>query len=130
MNHLGAEKAALSTVQVKLRVAEDRRSAEFAIAPAGEGLVAVDLSLEQLTALIDRLGAARQQMVEGTRVPAMEGQRVSTVVDTSWYVQSNQEGALMAFYHPSYGPVGFALPSQDVGEIVGLLQGALQHEHA
>src|SRR5215213_10071546 len=67
-------------------------------------------SLEQLTTLIKLLGQARSRMVDGSKKQPLDGRTVETVINPPWYLQvASIDGSLLAFDHPSYGPLAFAI---------------------
>jgi hypothetical protein len=108
--------------RVGVRVADDRQSVTVEIGPV-EGLsTPIALNFEQLTKVINLLGQARMQMLEGKRIEPLDGTTVNTINNPLWYVQvAKIDGSLLAFNHPAYGPVAFAIPREDVAKIVGIL---------
>jgi hypothetical protein len=62
-------------------------------------------------------------MLEGLRVEPLNGKTVETIANPMWYAQF--DGSLLAFDHPNYGPVAFAIPRSDVAEIVRILSAHL-----
>ncbi|MBB3018200.1 hypothetical protein FHR70_001240 [Microvirga lupini] len=75
-----------------------------------------------MTKLIQLLGQARSRMLEGSRKLPLDGKTVETVIEPPWYVQvASIDGSLLAFDHPSYGPLAFSLPRDDVVRIVRIL---------
>lgn len=61
-------------------------------------------------------------MLAGRPVPSLEGRDVETVYAPQWYIQVAQiDGSLMAFDHPAFGAVGFAIPRAEVAGIVQVL---------
>ena len=61
-------------------------------------------------------------MVEGSQKLPLDGKTVETVIEPPWYVQvASIDGSLLAFDHPAYGPLAFALPREDVVRIVRIL---------
>jgi len=112
----------MAEVRVGVKVADDRQSVTIQIGPAGGASHPVALSLEQLTKVIQLLGQARTRMVEGTPKQPLDGKTVETVFEPPWYVQvASIDGSLLAFDHPSYGPVAFAIPRSDITKIVRTL---------
>jgi hypothetical protein len=108
--------------RVGVRVADDRQTVTVEIGPIEGPSVPVALNLEQLTKVINLLGQARMQMLEGLRIEPLDGTTVNTIGNPMWYVQvAKIDGSLLAFNHPAYGPVAFALPREDVARIVGIL---------
>ena len=112
----------MAQARVGVRVADDRKSVTIEIGPVEGPSSPVGLDLEQLTKVINLLGQARRRMLEGLRVEPLDGKTVRTVANPAWYVQVAQiDGSLLAFDHPDYGPVAFAIPRSDVAEIVRIL---------
>jgi hypothetical protein len=116
----------MAEARVGVRVAEDRKTVTIEVGP-GEGPSApVGLDLEQLTKLIKLLGQARHRMMVGLKKQPLDGMTVETIVEPPWYVQvAAIDGSVLAFDHPSYGPVAFALPRDDVARIVRTLSAHL-----
>ncbi len=112
----------MAGLRVGVKVADDRQSVTVEIGPAGGPSHPAALNLEQLTKLIQVLGQARSRMVEGSQKHPLDGRTVETVIEPPWYVQvASIDGSLLAFDHPSYGPVAFAIPRDDVIRIVRTL---------
>jgi hypothetical protein len=112
----------MAEARVGIRVADDRQSVTIEIGPGSERSEPIALNLGQLTQIIKLLGQARAQMVEGEQKRPLDGKTVETVIDPPWYAQVAQiDGSLLAFDHPSYGPLAFALPRADVIRIVDVL---------
>lgn len=109
---------------IGVHIAADGKTA--VILPAGETSHPIDLTLDQITTLIAHLGEARRQMVQGEPTPSLTGATVSIAAHTSWHIQSYPSGgALFAFYHPSFGPVGFVLPRDQLSGVVQFLNNQL-----
>ncbi len=116
----------MAQARVGVRVADDRKSVTIEIGPVDGPSSPVGLDLDQLTKVINLLGQARRRMLEGSRVEPLDGKMVETVANPAWYVQVAQiDGSLLAFDHPDYGPVAFAIPRNDVAEIVRILSAHL-----
>jgi hypothetical protein len=82
------------------------------------------LALDELDKLIGELGNARSAMVQGQSPPDFESDDVTicTVANTKWHIRAfPPAGALLAFYHPKFGPVGFTLPTDQIARIVSFL---------
>jgi hypothetical protein len=108
--------------RVGVRVADGRQSVTIEIGPVEGPSAPVALNLEQLTKVINLLGQARMQMLEGQRIEPLDGTTVNTIDNPMWYLQvAKIDGSLLAFNHPAYGPVAFAIPREDVAKIVGIL---------
>jgi hypothetical protein len=111
---------------VGVRLSADRNAAEVEFVVDGREVGPVRFDLQQLTDLIAVLGELRIRMVEGKPRTKMEGKEVRTIYGSGWYVQVAQiDGSLLAFDHPGFGPVAFALPRVEVTELVRLLNGHL-----
>ncbi|QFU15650.1 hypothetical protein [Microvirga thermotolerans] len=110
--------------EIGVRIAADGKTA--ALLPAGDASHPIDLTLDEITRLIAHLGEARRQMVQGQPTPSLTGATVSIAANTSWHIQAYPSGgALFAFYHPSFGPVGFVLPRDQLAGIVRFLNNQL-----
>ncbi len=116
----------MAQARVGVRVADDRKSVTLEIGPVDGPSSPVGLELEQLTKVINLLGKARRQMIRGLPAEPLAGKTVETILDPIWYAQVAQfDGSLLAFDHPAYGPVAFAIPRNDVAEIVRTLNAHL-----
>jgi hypothetical protein len=123
---LERETCGMAEARVGVRVAEDRQTVTLEIGPVEGPSAPVSLSLEQLTKVIKLLGQARSRMVEGSPKQPLDGKTVETIIDPPWYVQvAAIDGSLLAFDHPAYGPLGFAVPRDDVARIVHTLSAHL-----
>jgi len=117
----------VAEARIGVRVAEDRQSVTVELGPVGGASEPITLELEQLTKIIRLLGQARARMVEGTEKQALDGITVETVNDPPWHIQVAQfDGSLIAFDHPSYGPLAFAIHRTDVVNMVQVLTKHLQ----
>lgn len=110
--------------RVGVRVADDRQSVTIEIGPVAGLSEPVAVNLDQLTKIIKLLGQARARMVEGSQKQALDGKTVETVFQPPWPIQvAHIDGSTLAFDHPSYGPLAFAIPRNEVARIVnGLSQ--------
>jgi hypothetical protein len=112
----------MAEARVGIRVADDRQSVTIEIGPVVGLSEPIVLDLEQLTKVIKLLGQARARMIEGAQKQPLEGKTVETIVEPPWYIQVAQiDGSLLAFDHPSYGPLAYAIPRADVVRIVDVL---------
>jgi hypothetical protein len=108
--------------RVGVRVADDRQSVTVEIGPAEGPSASTTLDFEQLTKVINLLGRARVQMLEGQQIEPLEGTMVETLNNPMWCIQVAQiDGSLLAFNHPAYGPTAFAIPRDEVAQMVGIL---------
>ena len=111
----------VAEARIGVRVADDRKSATVEIGPIGGASEPIALDIDQLTTIIRLLGQARARMVEGTEKKVLDGN------DPPWHIQvARFDGSLIAFDHPSYGPLAFALPRVDIANIVQVLTKHLQ----
>jgi hypothetical protein len=112
--------------RVGVRVADDRQTVTIQVGPVEAPSAPVALNFEQLTKLIKLLGQARHRMMVGLPKQSLDGMTVETIVEPPWHVQvAAIDGSVLAFDHPSYGPVAFALPRDDVARIVRTLSAHL-----
>lgn len=116
----------MAQARVGVRVADDRMSVTLEIGPVDGPSSPVGLDLEQLTKVIRLLGQARQQMIRGLPAEPLKGRTVETTIEPPWYIQvAPSDGSLLAFDHPAFGPVAFAIPRVDVANIVKVLSAHL-----
>ena len=110
--------------RLRVRVTEDRKTVAIAPAPGNRQSHQVELTLEQLDELIGELGDARCQMVEGQPCPKFDQKemRTSIAANTTWHIEAvPPRGAILSFYHPRFGPVGFTLRAEQIAKIVSFL---------
>jgi hypothetical protein len=107
----------------RVRVTEDRKTVAIAAAPAKRLSRQVELTLEELDQLISELGDARSQIVKGQPSANFEENvAISVVGNTTWCIKARPPaGALLAFDHPKFGPVGFTLARDQIASIVKFL---------
>ncbi len=108
----------------RVQVADDRKTVAIGPAPGRRHSRQVELTLEELDTLIGDLGDARGRMVEGQPCPQFDQERlrVSVAAETTWCIEASPpRGALLAFYHPRFGAVGFTLPREQIARIVSFL---------
>jgi hypothetical protein len=116
------EACVMAEARVGVKVSDDRKTVTIEIGSTAGPSHPVGLDLNQLTKLIQLLGQARSSMVEGLQKRPLDGKTVETVIEPPWYVQvASIDGSLLAFDHPSYGPLAFAIPREDVVRIVRIL---------
>ena len=117
--------------RMKISLSPDLKDAALEMLPASGMQGEVRLNLDQIGTLITRLGQARATMVAKTTPPAFEGVPINPVYGTRWAVQPEAltEGSVLAFQHPAYGPVAFALPPADVEKLVRSLTAHLGMVH-
>ena len=107
--------------EMTIQVAQDRTATAIEIAPLGQSPQRLMLALDEL---IGELGNARSAMVQGQSPPDFERDNVTicTAANTKWHIRAfPPAGALLAFYHPKFGPVGFTLPTDQIARIVSFL---------
>ena len=115
---------------LSVRVAQDRKTVAIAAAPKLPSRQ-VELTLGELDKLISELGDARSQMVEGQPCPKFDqvDATVSVAANTTWYIEASPpRGALLAFYHPKFGPVGFTLQRDQIAKIISFLTDRFIHQ--
>jgi hypothetical protein len=114
----------MPSAQIGIRVDDDQKTVTIEITPLGQPGHPVDLTLDQLDRLIDKLGDARHQMIEGQSTPDFDREDISISVaaNAAWTIRASPPaGAILGFYHPKFGPVGFTLPKEDIVRVVGFL---------
>jgi hypothetical protein len=122
MTPMTMEACVMAEARVGVKVSDDRKTVTIEIGSTAGPSHPVGLDLNQLTKLIQLLGQARSRMVEGLQKLPLDGKTVETVIEPPWYVQvASIDGSLLAFDHPSYGPLAFAIPREDVVRIVRIL---------
>ena len=91
----------------------------------------IELNLDQLTSLMNVLGAARVRLLAGQPQPSLESVEIKAIVDPRWRVQPEAltEGSMLAFQHPAFGPLGFVLPAPEVERLVRALSSHLGMIH-
>ncbi len=110
--------------RLRVRVTEDRRTVAIVPALGKRQSRQVELTLEELDKLIGELGDARGQMVEGQPCPKFDQKdmRISIAANTTWHIEAvPPRGAILSFYHPKFGPVGFTLPGEQIAKVVSFL---------
>jgi hypothetical protein len=115
---------AMPDVEITIQVAQDRKVMAMELAALGQPSQRLILELNELDTLIRELGNARSQMVSDQPQPDLESDEVviSTVANAKWCLRaSSPAGALFAFYHPRFGPVGLTLPREQIARIVSFL---------
>jgi hypothetical protein len=110
--------------QLSVRVAHARKTVAVEVALNGHPSHGIELTLDKLDKLISELGDARSQMVAELPRETFEREdvRISAVANTTWCIKASPPmGALLAFDHPKFGPVGFTLPRDQIAKIVSFL---------
>jgi hypothetical protein len=119
-------RASVADLGVGVRLSDDRNVAEIEIVVDDRPLEPVLMDLDQITKFVALLGEVRTRMLEGRPRMDLKGHEVRTVNDPTWMIQVAQiDGSLLAFDHPGFGPVAFAIPRSDVAEMVRLLKAHL-----
>lgn len=124
--------ARATTPRIDVSVSPDGSRAVVAMHASEQAHAALELSLDQLTTLIQTLGQVRTAMVANHPVPPMDGASIAPVFVTQWAVQPEAltEGSIIAFQHPAFGPVGFVLPPADAERVVRALGAHLGMMHS
>jgi hypothetical protein len=116
----------MADLGVGVRLSDDRNVAELEIVVDDRPLEPVLMDLDQLTKFVTLLGEVRTRMLEGRPKMDLKGHEVRTVNHPHWVIQVAQiDGSLLAFDHPGFGPVGFAIPRSEVAEMVRVLNAHL-----
>lgn len=118
--------------RLEVTVAEDLSRATLTFLPASGVAGSLDLSLSQITTLIQHLGNARSRLVANAPIPPITGAAITPVFATQWAVQPEAltEGSVIAFQHPAYGPVGFVLQAAEAQRVVRALTNHLAMVHS
>lgn len=118
--------------RMQVTVAEDGRTAELGFLPASGLSGELSLTQDQVISLMAALATARARMAQVNPEPPMEQQQLKAVVNPRWLTRPEAltEGSLLAFQHPGYGPVGFALPAPEVERLVRALSSHLGMIHS
>ena len=118
--------------RLEVTVAEDASHATLTFLPPSGLDGSLELSLVQLTMLIQHLGNARSRLVANEPIPPITGAAITPVFATQWAVQPEAltEGSVIAFQHPAYGPVGFVLQAADAQRVVRALSNHLAMVHS
>ncbi len=114
----------MPNARFSVRVTENRKTAAIVPPPSRRLSRQVELTREELDQLISELGDARSQIVKGQPSADFESEDVtiSAVGNTTWCIKARPPaGALLAFDHPRFGPVGFTLPGDQIAKIVSFL---------
>jgi hypothetical protein len=109
---------------MNVQVAHDRKTATISLSLDERTPRKVEVSLGELDRLISELGDARSRMAEGLRRNDFEvaDVAISAVANTTWWIKASPAaGALLAFDHPKFGPVGFTLSRDQIARIVAFL---------
>lgn len=114
---------ATPTPRMNCILSDDHSEVLVEFLPASGTSGHMTLSLEQLTKMIGSLGRVRSAMLEGKPAQPLVNQKIDAEFNTQWFVQPETltGGSSLFFDHPSYGPVGFVVPRDQVVEIVRLL---------
>jgi alpha-D-ribose 1-methylphosphonate 5-phosphate C-P lyase len=112
---------------MSVSLVEDGTHARLNFLPASGLEGAIDLTLDQLTTLMNALGVARARLLANVPAPPLESAEIKAIVDPRWRVQPEAltEGSMLAFQHPAFGPVGFVLPAPEVEKLVRALSAHL-----
>ena len=117
---------------MRVTIKPDNSGAVIELLPESGATGTLDLTSDRLLSLIRQLGRIHAQLVQDRPIPVLEGASIDAVVNTRWYVQPGMLGELscLSFQHPGFGPVGFALPIDQVAQLVDLLSNQLHEASA
>jgi hypothetical protein len=118
--------------RIIIQVADDKQTIAVNFLPASGATGGLTLTLAQLTDLIQGLGEVRAQLVEGMDIPPLEGQTITSIVNTRWHIQPELlgGGSALTFAHPSYGAIGFIVSRDQLPLMVSLLAKHLEIQPA
>jgi len=113
----------MSEPRMRVTVDDDGALARLNFLPPSGIGGELDLTLEQLTLLIQALAAARARMLVGRPAPSLDSVPVQAIVNPPWRVQPEAltEGSMLAFLHPGFGALGFVLGAPDVEKVIRAL---------
>ncbi len=112
----------MSDARFKIRVADDKKTVAIQTAPGDQMPYQVELTLAELDKLMGELGDARSELIKDQPSPNFAEARISAVANTTWSIKASPpRGALFAFDHPKFGPVGFTLSRDQIVSIVKFL---------
>lgn len=116
------------TQRMQVQFKPDSSGIEITFLPASGASGKLDLPADNLLSLIRQLGAVHAQLVASKPIPPLEGSSVDVIFNTRWFVQPEMlgEASVLSFHHPAFGPVGFAVPIDQIGQMVHLLTMQLQ----
>ena len=116
---------------MSVTVSDDGATTQLNFLPSSGMEGSIDLTLEQLTSLVQALGTARARMMSGQPVTGLDRSAVQAVVNPPWRVQPEAltEGSMLAFHHPGFGALGFVLQAADVEKMVRALTNHLGMVH-
>src|SRR5579875_2413471 len=122
----------MSEPRMSVTVSDDGSVAQLNFLPASGLDGRIELTLEQLTNLVQALGTARARMISGQPAASLESGAVQAVVNPPWRVQPEAltEGSMLAFHHPGFGALGFVLKAPDVEKMVRALTNHLAMVHS
>src|SRR5580704_4653503 len=99
-------------------IADDNSTVRIDFLPVSGASGSLILDADQLLKLIKGLGAVHLNMLRGREIPDFEPKEVDLIFNTKWFVSpqadSLPELSNLMFYHPSFGPLGFAIPHEQV----------------
>ena len=102
----------MSTLKFELKVTDGGRRASLSISD-GVGNLSGSLDAADADELIRVLGAVRASLAEQVPPRLELPARVNCIVDPAWWCDPKSPNYhLVAFRHPGYGWLGFALPDQ------------------
>jgi len=116
--------------RLTITIADDKSTARIDFLPASGAAGSLTLTANHLLTLIRELGRMRLEMVRDVPIPDFDPKAVDLIFNTKWSVASQADAlpqvSYLTFYHPSFGPIGFAIPHKQVSEIVRRLSENLQ----
>jgi hypothetical protein len=106
-------------------ISHDNSSVTVEFLPASGATGKLTLSAPQLLLLIQALGRVHANMIHDRPIPDFDVRQIDQIFNTKWSVLSETEKlpevSALAFYHPAFGPVCFAIPHEQAREIARLM---------
>jgi len=120
------------TERMKVTLSVDQSSATIEFLPASGVAGTLAVNADQLLSLIKALGDVHASMLVGKPLPPVEGINIEAIFNTRWHIQAEllTDGSVLSFYHPSFGPVAFLVPHEQVPEMVRLLSSHIEMNEA
>ncbi|PHR19306.1 MAG: hypothetical protein COA37_17915 [Hoeflea sp.] len=108
---------------IRANLSDDGTKVSLEFLPASGVQGTLHLTADQLLKLNQQLGSLRAQMVKNDTVPELEGQQIEAIINPKWHLQPGLigEASMLCFQHPAFGPLGFAVPVDQVQKMVQLL---------
>jgi hypothetical protein len=109
--------------RLTIKVSTDTKMTAIDFPPQSNVTGTLNLNQAELLETIQALGTAHAALLASSPLPLLEGQDIDAVINTRWYIQPEllSECSVISFLHPSFGPLGFAIPRDQLPLMVDLL---------